>query len=95
MRQENEKGVTYDGKRYTLYEATQVQRKLERAIRRQKYRILVDEGTGDTDKLQTDQIRYQVLTQEYRRFSKATGQRMQMNAWRWRASAQNRQEKHR
>lgn len=77
MRQENEKGVTYGGKHYTLYEATQVQRKLERAIRRQKRRILVDEATGDTDKLQTDQIRYQVLTQEYKRFSKATGQRMQ------------------
>lgn len=77
MRQENEKGVTYGGKHYTLYEATQVQRKLERAIRRQKHRILVDEATGDTDKLQTDQIRYQVLTQEYKRFSKATGQRMQ------------------
>ena len=77
MRQENEKGVTYGGKHYTLYEATQVQRKLERAIRRQKRRILVDEATGDAEKLQTDQIRYQVLNQEYKRFSKATGQRMQ------------------
>lgn len=77
MRQENEKGVTYGGKHYTLYEATQVQRKLERSIRRQKRRILVDEALRDTDKLQTDQIRYQMLTQEYKRFSKAAGLRTQ------------------
>lgn len=77
MRQENEKGVTYGGKHYTLYEATQVQRKLERSIRRQKRRILVDEALRNTDKLQTDQIRYQMLTQEYKRFSKAAGLRTQ------------------
>ena len=77
MRQENAYGVSYDGKHYSLYEATQRQRKLERAIRKQKRRILVDESTGDKDKLQTDQIRMQVLKQEYRRFSKGVGLPMQ------------------
>lgn len=77
MRQENEKGIDYNGKHYTMYEATQRQRKLERAIRKQKRRILVDESTGDKEKLQRDQIKYQVLDQEYRRFSKAAGLRMQ------------------
>lgn len=77
MRQENEEGVTFDGKHYTLYEATQRQRKFERSIRDRKRRILIDETVGDKDKLQQDQIRLQVLKQEYARFSKGVGLPMQ------------------
>lgn len=77
FRKDNEKGVTVDGRHYTMYEATQMQRKLERSIRTQKRRILVDEATDDKDKLLTDQIKLQRLSQEYRRFSKAAGLRTQ------------------
>ena len=77
MRQENEEGVTYGDRHYTLYEATQRQRQYERTIRKQKRRILVDEATGDKDKLQNDQIRLQLLKQEYAKFSKGTGLRPQ------------------
>ncbi len=77
MRTANEKGITYNGKHYTGYEATQHQRALERAMRKQKRRILVDESTGDEEKLQTDQIKLQTLRQEYKRFSKAAGLRTQ------------------
>ncbi len=69
--------MTFDGKHYTLYEAGQRQRKFERTIRKQKRRILVDESLGDQEKLQTDRIRLVRLQQEYARFSKGTGQRMQ------------------
>lgn len=78
MRQKNEEGVTYQGKHYTGYEATQRQRRLEASIRRQKRRILVDEAAGDAEKLQTDQIKIQTLRQEYSRFSKAAGLRTQL-----------------
>ena len=77
FRQQNEQGVTFEGRHYTLYEATQRQRKFERAIRKQKRRILVGESTGDKDKLQIDQIKLQRLKQEYARFSKGTGLPMQ------------------
>lgn len=77
FRQQNEEGVTFEGKHYTLYEATQRQRKFERTIRKQKRRILVDEATGDAAKLQTDQIRLVRLRQEYARFSKGVGLPMQ------------------
>lgn len=73
FREDNEAGVTYEGRHYTMYEATQQQRKVERSIRRQKSRILVDEAAGDAEKLTTDRIRLQRLNQEYARFSKATG----------------------
>lgn len=77
MRQENEDGVTFEGKHYTLYEASQRQRKFERSIRDQKRKILIDETLGDKDKLQQDQIRLQVLKQNYARFSKGVGLPMQ------------------
>ena len=69
FRRDNEIGVTFEGRHYTGYEATQRQRKFERAIRKQRRRILVDEALGDTDKLQTDRIKHQCLMQEYKRFS--------------------------
>lgn len=77
MRRGNENGVNYEGIHYTMYEATQRQRNLERKIRKQKRRILVDESTGDKERLQQDQIKYQVLNQEYKRFSEAAGLRTQ------------------
>ena len=88
MRRKNEEGVTYNGKHYTLYEAEQRQHKLERAIRERKHRILIDEHLGDKDKLQTDQIRLQLLKQEYSRFSKAAGlptqyERMEVAGFTW------------
>lgn len=77
FRKDNEDGITVDGRHYTLYEATQRQRKIERAIRKQKNKILIDDALGDVDKLQNDQIRYQILMQDYKRFSKAAGLRLQ------------------
>ena len=78
FREDNEKGVIVDGKHYTGYEVTQMQRKIERTIRKQKKRVLVDEATGDADKLLTDRIQLQRLNQEYTRFSKAAGLRTEL-----------------
>ena len=77
FRQDNETGVDFEGRHYTMYEATQRQRKFEWTIRKQKRRILVDESLGDADKLQTDQIRLVRLRDEYKRFSKGVGLPMQ------------------
>lgn len=77
FRQENEKGFTYEGKHYTGYEATQRQRKLERAIRYRKHRILIDEAAGDKEQLAIDQTKLSLLNDEYVRFTKAAGLRSQ------------------
>ena len=71
FRQQNEAGIDFEGKHYTLYEATQRQRSLERSIRKTKRKILIDESTGDAEKLQWDQIRLVRTREEYHRFSKA------------------------
>lgn len=75
FRSDNETGVTVDGRHYTGYEATQKQRQIERAIRTQKRRVLVEEAGGDKDRLSAARIRLQRLQQEYRRFSKSAGLR--------------------
>ena len=59
------------------YEATQMQRRLERAIRRQKNRIMVDEAAGDDEKLKTDKTRLTILRQRYVEFSRDAGLRTQ------------------
>lgn len=73
MRRQNAEGVTFEGRHYSMYEAAQKQRQVERSIRRQKNRILVDEAAGDEEKLLTDQIRLRRLNEEYKRFSKTAG----------------------
>lgn len=78
FRKDNAKGVTYEGKHYTMYKATEKQRQIERAIRRQKRRVLLAEGNPDDEKrLLTAQTKLTRLNQEYKRFSKATGLRTQ------------------
>lgn len=77
FRTDNEKGVTVDGVHYTGYQATQMQRALERAIRRQKQRIMVDEAAGDKEKLAQDKTKLAVLHQRYSKFSKDAGLRTQ------------------
>ena len=74
MAADNEKGVTYNGKHYTLYGAGQEQAAIENAIRRMRRQVLVDEESGSAD-LQKNQIRLRVLQSEYSRFCRATGRR--------------------
>lgn len=68
--EDNEKGITYNGKHYTLYQAGQEQATLENAIRNLRRQILADEETKSPD-LQKHQIRLRVLQSEYTRFCKA------------------------
>jgi hypothetical protein len=77
MRKDNADGVTIDGVHYTGYEATQAQRKIERAMRREKRRILAAEASGNKEDLSIAQTRLQRLRQEYVRFSDAAGLRTQ------------------
>ncbi len=71
FRTDNEKGVTVEGKHYTGYQATQTQRKLERAIRDRKLRVMADRAVGDKERLAQDRTRLTVLHQRYEEFSKA------------------------
>ena len=72
MRSDNAKGVKYEGREFaSMYEATQYQRRIERAIRAQKRRM----WTATPDKEQDEKIRLRALQSEYRRFSSAVNLR--------------------
>lgn len=73
FREENARGITYQGRHYTGYEATQKQRALETAIRAQKRRCLVQDAAGDEDKLLLSRVKLGRLREEYARFSNAAG----------------------
>lgn len=68
--EDNERGITYNGKHYTLYQAGQEQTTMENAIRNLRRQILADEETKSPD-LQKHQIRLRVLQSEYTKFCKA------------------------
>lgn len=76
LREDNEKGADYDGRHFnTVYEATQYQRRIERAIRTQKRRVMVADSQSDTERRQQSEIRLNALQGEYKRFCKTTGLR--------------------
>lgn len=75
----NEKGFEYQGKKYTKYEATQVQRKLETAIRKQKDLQIIAKASGDKDTIAKAQKNISDLTMEYKKFSKKANLDTKMN----------------
>lgn len=73
MRQRNNETVEYEGKTYNKYECTQVQRRLETAIRKQKDRQIIARSSGDKDGIAKAQQKISQLTQKYNDFSKTAG----------------------
>lgn len=73
MRRRNNEKVEYEGKTYNKYEATQVQRKLETAIRKQKDRQIIARASDDKEAIAMAQKKISQLTQKYNDFSKTAG----------------------
>lgn len=70
MKSENRPKVEYDGKIYDMYQCSQVQRKLEREIRKWKRR---EAGAITDDEKAAAKTRLRRLNKKYREFSKAAG----------------------
>lgn len=73
MEKESNAKIEYEGKIYTKYEATQVQRKLETAIRQQKDRQIIARASGDKEEIGLAQQKISQITSEYNKFSKVAG----------------------
>lgn len=73
MEKESNAKVEYEGKTYTKYEATQVQRKLETAIRQQKDRQIIARASNDKEEIDISQQKIGQITRQYNKFSKAAG----------------------
>lgn len=63
--------VSYRGKEYNLYEATQKQRQMETAMRAQREKAqLLQQGGADPDDVLNARCKYQAMLDEYSEFSK-------------------------
>lgn len=65
--------VEYEGKEYTAYECTQIQRRLETSIRQQKDRQIIARSSGDKQEIATAQQKISQLTSKYNDFSRKAG----------------------
>lgn len=66
-------GCTFDGKTYTAYEATQMQRRIERTIRKQKRLKNAYSAAGLEEYATAANIKLRRLNAKYKEFSKAAG----------------------
>lgn len=73
MKPENRPKVLFEGKAYDDYQATQMQRRVEREIRKQKRLKAAYEAAGLDGPAQDASIRLRRLNEKYRAFSKAAG----------------------
>ena len=73
MREKNEDGRYINGRHYTGYEATQKQRDIETAIRKQKRKVMAEEQIPGSDQLDAARSKLNVLSGAYRKFSRAAG----------------------
>lgn len=67
----------YQGRRYTAYEATQMQRKLETAMRQKKRELIGYEAAGLEEDYTASSVKLRRLQEEYAQFSEAAGLRRQ------------------
>ncbi len=70
---ENNKPIEIDGKKYTKYECTQLQRTLERKIREQKDIQILAKASGNDNLILESQQKITQLTNKYREISKKSG----------------------
>lgn len=69
----SQKKIEYNGKEYTRYDASQVQRRFETEIRKQKDRQIIARTSGDKEEISNAQNKISQLTKEYNNFSKVAG----------------------
>lgn len=79
INKENEKGIDIDGKHYTKYQATQMQRKMETKIRKAKDEQIALKTAGDMEGAKKAQKKIDKYTKEYKEFSDAAGLRMKLD----------------
>jgi hypothetical protein len=87
MKAEDKQTFEFEGKEYTRYEASQLQRKIETAVRHEKDLANMAKASGDDDLRREAQYKINLLTSKYAQMSKASGlptkmERMQVGGFR-------------
>ena len=71
--EKNDEGFDLDGKHYTKYEGTQLQRNLERKIREQKDIQILAKSSGNSTLVSEAQLKITQLTRKYKELSDVSG----------------------
>ncbi len=70
---DNNKGFDYNGKHYTMYEGTQLQRELERKIREQKDVNILAKASDNKDLDYSSRYKITILNNQYKELSQISG----------------------
>lgn len=73
MRQQSKEKIEYDGKKYTPYEISQLMRKIETSIRKNKDEQIIARASGNNELIGKAQKNISVLTSKYNEISKVSG----------------------
>ena len=73
IKQRNNKGFEFEGKHYTMYEGTQLQRRLETEIRKQKESQMLGVSANNKELISDAQQKITQLTHKYRDLCKVSG----------------------
>ena len=87
IREANLSGFEFEGKHYTMYEGTQLQRRIETAIRKHKDTQILARSAGDKELVEQSQLKITQLTHKYNELCNVSGllpkkQRMQVLGYR-------------
>ena len=69
----NNKGFEFEGDKYTMYEGTQLQRKIELEIRKAKEAQIIAKAGNKPELVDKEEKRISLLTNKYYELSKASG----------------------
>lgn len=71
--QRNTDGFDFEGKHYTMYQGTQMQRKLELEVRKQKDINILAKASGNKELAQESEIKIRQMMQKYKELNEASG----------------------
>ncbi len=77
-REKNLKGFEYDGQHYTMYEGTQLMRRIETEIRKQKDNQILGREADNKELIETSQYKITQLTNRYKEVINASGLKSQL-----------------
>ena len=80
--EDGKKTFEFEGKKYNMYEGTQLQREIERAIREQKDFYIISKASDNIKGIEESGKKIRLLTKKYKQLSEISGLKTKMNRMR-------------
>lgn len=84
--EDNHNGFEFEGKKYSMYEGSQMQRQIETAVRDNKYKYMLAKETNSEKEINKTRSKINMLEDKYKKLNKASGlptytERMQLGPY--------------